>query len=67
MLISVLMGEQEDFSGLLCFYRNFVNLQFGLMKWQVLDNGNGHLEPSSIHSATDGDMDVAYALFKAGA
>ncbi|CAL5226006.1 g8809 [Coccomyxa viridis] len=65
MLISVLMGEQEDFSGLLDFYRNFVNPQFGLMKWQVLDNGNGHLEPSSIHSATDGDMDVAYALFKA--
>ena len=62
MLISVLRGEQPEFDGLLRFYQSFINPDHGMMMWQILDK----LTPSDRNSATDGDMDVAYALFKAG-
>ena len=66
MLISVLRKEEADFKGLLLFYKDFINSQYGLMQWQVL-SVNGTLVPRDGNSATDGDMDVAYALLKAGA
>lgn len=66
MLISVLRKEKADFDGLLAFYKSFINPKFGLMKWQVRSE-NGSLVASDDNSATDGDMDAAYALFKAGA
>ncbi len=67
MLISVLGNEQADFDGLWAFYKSFINHQNGLMPWQILKNGSsGALSARDPNSATDGDMDVAYALFKAG-
>ena len=65
MLISVLRKEKGDFDGLLAFYKEFINPTYGLMKWQVRSD-NGKLWTSDDNSATDGDMDAAYALFKAG-
>ena len=65
MLISVLRKEKDDFDGLLAFYKEFINPTFGLMKWQVR-SANGNLWTSDENSATDGDLDAAYALFKAG-
>ena len=66
MLISVLRKEEADFKGLLLFYKDFINPIYGLMRWQVRSE-NGKLVPRDGISATDGDMDVAYALLKAGA
>ncbi len=70
MLISVLKNQNDDskndFDGLWAFYKSFVNENHGMMKWQILKNSNGALSPRDPNSATDGDMDVAYALFKAG-
>ena len=69
MLISVLMnqtGSRDEFDGLWAFYKSFVNGDHGMMKWQILKDSNGALSSIDPNSATDGDMDVAYALFKAG-
>ncbi|EIE21763.1 Six-hairpin glycosidase [Coccomyxa subellipsoidea C-169] len=63
MLISVLRGEKPEFDGLLKFYQSFINPEHGMMKWQILDNFTA--PDGNRNSATDGDMDVAYALFKA--
>ena len=69
MLISVLISKPEakqDFEELWAFYKSFVNDDHGMMQWQILKNSNGTLSRKDPNSATDGDMDVAYALFKAG-
>lgn len=67
MLIAVLHGNQADFDGLLAFFRAFRN-EHGLMKWQVrMNNSTGQLyvDEDANNCATDGDIDIATALFLA--
>ena len=66
MLIAVLHGNQVDFDGLLTFFLNFRN-EHGLMMWQVRMNQSGalYVEEDARDCATDGDIDIATALFQA--
>ncbi|KAL4398996.1 O-glycosyl hydrolase [Malassezia pachydermatis] len=67
MLIAVLHGNQADFDGLLQFFLNFRN-ERGLMKWQVRMNshsGQLYVAEDAEDCATDGDIDIATALFLA--
>ncbi|CCU98847.1 unnamed protein product [Malassezia sympodialis ATCC 42132] len=66
MLIAVLHGNQADFDGLLTFFLNFRN-ERGLMMWQVRQNHGGQLyvADDATDCATDGDIDIATALFQA--
>ena len=66
MLIAVLHGNQSDFDGLLSFFLSFRN-GHGLMKWQVRQNGSGtlYVDEDANDCATDGDIDIATALFLA--
>ena len=66
MLIAVLHGNQTDFDGLLSFFLSFRN-GHGLMKWQVRQNGSGtlYVDEDANDCATDGDIDIATALFLA--
>ncbi len=64
MLISLYQNQQADFDGLLQFYNKFTNQDHGMMRWQIWDNYE--FTKDNSNSATDGDMDAAYALFKAG-
>ncbi|KAI3623902.1 hypothetical protein CBS14141_003601 [Malassezia furfur] len=66
MLIATLHGNQADLDGLLSFFLAFRN-ENGLMKWQVRMNKHHHLyvEEDANDCATDGDIDIATALFLA--
>lgn len=66
MLIATLHGNQADLDGLLSFFLAFRNKD-GLMKWQVRMNKHHHLyvEEDANDCATDGDIDIATALFLA--
>lgn len=73
MLISVLHGNQSDFDGLLTFFLAFRNAN-GLMCWQIRSpnqpsSPTGPVQPfveqDGTTSATDGDIDIASALYLA--
>lgn len=71
MLITVFAAEQkqadqESFDKLLLYYRkNTINGSY-LMKWkQEQRHGDMITTPCNDTNATDGDLDIAYALFKA--
>jgi endo-1,4-beta-D-glucanase Y len=61
MLLTAYYGEKEYFDGLFEFYKSKrTNNAYNLMGWRV--TCDGILDPGS---ATDGDIDVAYALIVA--
>ena len=67
----MLADARADFEGLLAFYNAFPN-EHGLMCWNIARLGRDmevHLDPAkgARGSATDGDLDAAYALLLAGA
>lgn len=74
MLITVLMaGFDADakvyFDGLFRFYKAHPSsINPRLMAWQQIRDSSGNVvdTPGSVDSATDGDMDIAYALLLAG-
>ena len=68
MLASVLMGKEDDFKGILAFYEHFTNSS-GLMSWSISEEGFYQkimVGKYDTGSATDGDLDAAYALLLAG-
>ena len=67
MLVSVLMGKENDFKSILAFYEHFINRDSGLMSWSISETGFYQtIEVGDKNSATDGDLDAAYALLLAG-
>ncbi|MBN2009003.1 T9SS type A sorting domain-containing protein [candidate division KSB1 bacterium] len=61
MLLTAYFGEQEIFDGLLQFYQSKrTDNAYNLMAWRV--TRDGIIDPGS---ATDGDLDVAFALIVA--
>lgn len=67
MLIAVLKRNQQDFDGLYRYFLNWRN-QKGLMQWQQKTSKNGKFVPGDEggqNCATDGDVDIATALFLA--
>ncbi|ORZ25102.1 Six-hairpin glycosidase-like protein [Absidia repens] len=67
MLASVLMRNQADFDGMYRYFMRFRN-QKGLMQWQQKNGRGGEFVPGDeggMNCATDGDVDVATALFLA--
>ncbi|KAG2182974.1 hypothetical protein INT44_005955 [Umbelopsis vinacea] len=68
MLISVLKRNQQDFDGLCRYFLRFRN-RYGLMQWQQQQKGHqGAFIPGGEggeNCATDGDVDIATALFLA--
>lgn len=71
MLIAACMAEydydtKEIFDGMYRFYEAHTS-EIGphLMAWQQADNGSAIVNVSGADSATDGDMDIAYALLLA--
>lgn len=68
MLMTVMLDEYENnaqkiFDGLYRFTRRFPSLgNSRLMAWRILE---GEVAVSSAYSATDGDIDIAYALILA--
>lgn len=72
MLIAASMAEYDDeakniFDGMYNFYKAHPSsIGPNLMSWQQSDNGSAIVESSpDSDSATDGDMDIAYALLMA--
>ncbi|KAI8970083.1 Six-hairpin glycosidase-like protein [Mycotypha africana] len=67
MLISVLHRNQQDFDGLYRYFLQWRN-QKGLMQWQQKSTSGGQFVPGDEggqNCATDGDVDIATALFVA--
>ncbi|KAI9361016.1 Six-hairpin glycosidase-like protein [Pilaira anomala] len=67
MLIAVLKKNQSDFEGLFRYFQSWKNSK-GLMQWQQKKSSNGTFVPGDEggkNSATDGDIDIATALFLA--
>ncbi|KAI8365377.1 Six-hairpin glycosidase-like protein [Radiomyces spectabilis] len=67
MLISVLKRNQMDFDGLYRYFMRFRNRK-GLMQWQQKSTRSGEFVPGDEggeNCATDGDVDIATALFLA--
>lgn len=71
MLIAACMAEydgesKEIFDGMYRFYKAHTSeIGPNLMAWQQVDNGTAIVNSSGADSATDGDMDIAYALLLA--
>ena len=71
MLIAVSMAEydtdaKEIFDGMYRYYRSHLSeIGPNLMAWQQSDNGNAIVNSNGADSATDGDLDIAYALLMA--
>ncbi len=71
MLIAVSMAEYDNeakdiFDGMYWYYRaHLSSIGPNLMAWQQIDNGSAIVNSSGADSATDGDMDIAYALLMA--
>jgi endoglucanase len=62
MLITAYYGEKDKFDGLYAFYKKFCNSTAkGMMAWQTTCSS-----AKDQGSATDGDIDVAFALLVAG-
>ncbi|KAI9470577.1 MAG: Six-hairpin glycosidase-like protein [Benjaminiella poitrasii] len=67
MLISVLKRNREDFDGFFRYYVSWKNKN-GLMQWQQKESGSDKFVPGDEggeNCATDGDIDIATALFLA--
>lgn len=67
MLIAVLKRNKQDFDGLYRYFQSWKNKR-GLMQWQQKSTSNGTFIPGDEggeNSATDGDIDIATALFLA--
>ncbi len=65
MLITASMGDSEKdiFDEMYRYYRSHLSeIGPNLMAWQQEDNGEAIVNVSGADSATDGDMDIAYAL-----
>lgn len=63
MIITALMGDKETFDGLYIMYNNFRStVDSDLMSWIIPENEDISLRDTS---ATDGDIDIAYALLLA--
>ncbi len=71
MLIAASMAEydtdaKEIFDGMYRYYRSHLSeIGPNLMAWQQSDNGTAIINSSGADSATDGDLDIAYALLMA--
>ena len=71
MLITACMAghdpeAKEIFDGLYLYYRAHLSeVGPNLMAWQQEDNGSAIVNASGADSASDGDMDIAYALLLA--
>lgn len=71
MLITAAMSEydneaKEIFDGMYRYYKaHLSDIGPNLMAWQQTDNGAAIVNSSGADSATDGDMDIAYALLMA--
>lgn len=71
MLLTALMAgkdaqAQPCFDGLYRYYKAHPSMYTpGLMAWQQADNGKALVDINGADSATDGDMDIAYALLLA--
>lgn len=71
MLIAAAMAEydneaKEIFDGMYRYYKAYPSdIGPNLMAWQQTDNGSAIVNSSGADSATDGDMDIAYALLMA--
>lgn len=71
MLIAASMSEydneaKEVFDGMYRYYKAHPsNIGANLMAWQQSDNGSAIVDSSGSDSASDGDMDIAYALLMA--
>ena len=68
MLITVLMSDYDSeakdiFDGMYHYYlAHTSSIGPHLMAWQQSDNGKALVDPNGADSATDGDLDIAYAL-----
>lgn len=68
MLITVSMADYDKdaksiFDGMYRYYRaHLSSIGPNLMAWQQEDNGSAIVDTTGSDSATDGDMDIAYAL-----
>ncbi|MDE5583200.1 MAG: hypothetical protein K2J08_05820 [Ruminococcus sp.] len=71
MLILAEMAQHDDsakeiFDGMYRYYKSHLStIAPNLMAWQQTDNGSAIVNVSGADSATDGDMDIAYALLMA--
>ena len=71
MLLCALMAAydeqaQPSFDGLYRYYKAHPSsYHSALMAWQQADNGKALVDSNGADSATDGDMDIAYALLLA--
>lgn len=71
MLIAASMADYDSeakaiFDGMYHYYRAHLSeIGPNLMAWQQNDNGSAIVNASGADSATDGDMDIAYALLMA--
>lgn len=63
MILFAIMGDKEKFDSLVRLYRAFERKQNHLMGWVMTENFIGTIKGlPEVGTATDGDMDVAYAL-----
>ncbi|OGG04385.1 hypothetical protein A2Z33_04410 [Candidatus Gottesmanbacteria bacterium RBG_16_52_11] len=60
MLLSVLANDKTTFDGLWSYAKTYLN-QNGLMSWQIMPDG----KVPETDSASDGDQDIAWALYLA--
>lgn len=71
MLITAAMAEYDDsakeiFDGMYLYYKaHSSEIGSNLMAWQQQDNGTQLIDSNGANSATDGDLDIAYALLMA--
>ncbi len=71
MLTAVSMARydseaKEIFDGMYRYYRAHLSeVGPNLMAWQQADNGSALIDSAGANSATDGDLDIAYALLMA--
>lgn len=71
MLITAAMAEYDDsakeiFDGMYAYYKAHPSeIGPNLMAWQQQDNGTQLIDSNGANSATDGDLDIAYALLMA--
>lgn len=72
MIMAIMAGEDQKakhyFDGLYRFYKAHGSVNdASLMAWQQVENKSGQIinTPGDADSATDGDMDIAYALLLA--
>ncbi len=71
MLIFVSLADYDSeakdiFDGMYYYYRDHLSeIGPNLMAWQQTDNGSTLVDTNGVNSASDGDLDIAYALLLA--